>query len=264
MVKLSCATLSFEGFGETNFDKTFRMAPEIGYNHVEFNCWHPFAMTPSMIRSLKERCAETGLSPAAIHLSGGLGGDVCKDFCHKLWAMQAIRALGGRRVVTSGYARGQDGGIDSVIRSLRPLVPAAEELDVLICLENHYQNNLETIEDYRRIFEAIQSRHIGICIDTGHFDASGVDMDALIDEFSHKVNHIHLKENSGVGKKKFTRFGEGTTNNRHIVERMISLGYEGYLSVELSPEIGEHDGRPFTPADLDLPYKLFSVYVNRP
>lgn len=258
MIKLACATLSIEGFGETDFDKTFRLAPAIGYKHIEFNCWYPSALYPSMIASLKERCAVSGLSAAAIHLNGGLGGEAYKDFSHKLWAMQAVRALGGRRIVTSGAARGHDGGLDGVISSLKALVPVADELDVLICLENHFDNNIETIEDYRRIFDAIPSGHVGLCIDTGHFDASGVDMDALIDEFSPRVNHIHLKENMGTGKKQFTRFGEGTTDNHRVVSRMISMGYSGYLTVELSPEIGE--SRPFTQADLELPYKMFSTY----
>jgi len=147
-----------------------------------------------------------------------------------------------------------------VIRSLKNLVPVAQELDVLISLENHVGNNIENIDDYRRIFDVIDSRQVGICIDTGHFDAAGVDMDRLIDEFSARVNHLHLKENNGTGRKMFTRFKEGTTDNHHIIERMISLGYSGYMTVELSPESGAADGRPFTMEDLRLPYKMFSVY----
>jgi sugar phosphate isomerase/epimerase len=139
-------------------------------------------------------------------------------------------------------------------------MPVAEEMDILICLENHKDNTIESIEDYRRIFDAVDSRNLGICIDTGHFDASGVDMDELIDEFSARVNHIHLKENRGKGTKQFTRFTEGTTDNHHIIRRMVSLGYSGYLTIELSPEIGEHDGRPFTRADIELPYRMFSPY----
>jgi len=44
---------------------------------------------------------------------------------------------------------------------------------------------------------------------------------------------------------------------------MVSLGYSGYLSVELSPEIGEGgDSRPFILEDVALPYRLFSVYED--
>lgn len=262
MIRLAYATLSIEGFGETCFDKTFYVLSEIGCKYVEFNCWYPSSLSPSMIASLKERCGKFGLSAVAIHLSHGLGGEACKDFSHKLWAMQAIKTLGGRRIVTSGANRGHGGGAAGMISSLNALAAEAEALDVLICLENHFNNNLETIEDYRRVLKAVPSSHVGICVDTGHFDASGVDMNALIDEFAPRVNHIHLKENKGTGKKIFTRFGEGTTDNHGIVSRMIGMGYSGYLTVELSPEIGECDGRPFTQADIALPYKMFSKYEH--
>lgn len=260
MIRLSCATLSIEGFGETDFHKTFELASGIGYRNIEFNCWYPSSLSPATIRSLKRKCAENGLSPMAVHLNGGFGGDLTRDFCHKVQAMQAVKALGGGMIVSSGFGRGEEGGLQCVIQSLKNLVPVAEEMDVLISLENHVHNNIENIDDYRRIFDAIDSEFVGLCIDTGHFDAAGVDMSALIDEFASRVNHIHLKENNGFGEKRFTRFAEGTTDNKFIIEKLISLGYSGYMTVELSPEIGEKDNRPFQIADLQLPYNMFSVY----
>jgi len=260
MIKLSCATLSVEGFGDTNFDKTFVQMPEMGYKHVEFNLWYPSMLSPSALGSLKDRCAAASLKPSSVHVNGGIGGDLMRDFTHKVWAMEAACRLGCRIVSTTGYNRGEKGGIEAIIASLKNLSPVAEDMNMLISLENHHGNNLETIEDYRRIFNEISSSHVGICIDTGHFDASNVDMDALIDEFHTRVNHIHLKENKGKGTKVFTRFNEGTTDNHHIIKRMIGKGYSGYLVIEVSPEIGEHDGRPFTIEDVRLPYKMFSSY----
>ena len=262
MIKLACATLSMEGFGETDFNKTFSQAVEIGYKCLEFNCWHPSTFSPGMIRSLKDRCILHNLEPMAIHLNSGFGGNSIKDFCHKAYAMQAVKQLGGSMIVSSGAARGEDGGIDGVIRSLKALIPVAEDLDVLISLENHAMNNLENIEDYRRVFDAIGSRYVGLCIDTGHFEAAGVNLDEVVDEFHTRVNHIHLKENKTFGIKEFARFGEGTTDNKRVVERMIARGYSGYLTIELSPEIGENDGRPFTLDDLVLPYRMFSGYES--
>ena len=263
MIRLACSTLSVEGFDETNYEKTFSILPEIGYRYVEFNCWYPSALSPKMIRSLKQRCDDTGLTPAAIHLNSGIGGELVKDFSHKVWAIEAARLLGAKRIVTSGLKRGMEKGLTEAIATLKALVPVMEDMDMIICLENHKDNTLETIDDYRRVFDAVDSNRVGLCIDTGHFDASGVDMDALIDAFASRVNHIHLKENKGKGEKRFTRFGEGTTDNHHVIRRMLSLGYTGYLSVELSPEISEKDdSRPFTLEDVALPYKLFSVYED--
>ena len=261
MIRLACSTLSIEGFGETNFDKTFSLLPKIGFRYVEFNLWHPSSLSPPMLRSLKQRCSETGLIPSSIHLNGGIGGELIKDFSHKIWAMESTRFLGEERIVTSGLNRNSPEGLAQGIKSLKALVPAAEDMNVLICLENHKDNTLEYIEDYRMVLDAIDSKHVGICIDTGHFDASAVDMDALIDEFSSRINHIHLKDNKGKGEKCFVRFGEGDTDNHSVIRKLISIGYSGYMSVELSPEIGEGgDKRPFTIEDIALPYKQFSVY----
>jgi len=265
MIRLAAASLSFDGFGDNNFVKTFELAPQIGYKYIEFNCWYPSTLTPAKMCDLNERMSKTGLKAAAIHV-GSFGGanrdDLAKDVCHKIRAMQCAKELGCRRISASGYDRGGAGGIEGIIESLKELAPIAEEMDVLICLENHAKNNLENIDDYRRIMDAIPSQHVGINIDTGHFDAAGVDMMRLIDEMGDRVNHIHVKENKFFGKKEFTRFGEGITDNYAVIEAMIERGYEGFLTVELSPEIGEHDGRPFTMDDIKKPYALFSKYVT--
>lgn len=263
MIKLTCAIISFDGFGNNDFVKTFEMAPKAGYKYIEFNCWYPSTLTPDKMRQLKQRCLKAELKPAAIHI-GHFGGadnsEITKDVCHKIRAMEAAKELGCRRIVATGSSRGTSGGIDSVIACVKEIAPVAEEMDMLISLENHCNNNIENIEDYQRILDAVPSKNVGICIDTGHFDASGVNMDDLIDRFTSRINHIHLKENKGVGVKVFTRFGEGTTNNEHIVKRMINLGYEGFLTIEVSPEIGETDGRPFGLEDVVKPLKMFEKY----
>ena len=266
MIKLACASLSFDGFGDENYVKAFEMAPKAGYGYIEFNCWYPRTLTPSKMQDIKERCKNNGLLPAALHVSNFGGADnrmeMTKDVCHKIRAMEAAKELGCRRVVATGYQRGQGGGLNAIINCLKEIAPIAEEMDILICLENHANNNIENIEDYQMILDAVPSKNVGICIDTGHFDAANVSMDEVINKFAARINHIHLKENKGMGEKIFTRFGEGTTDNHHIVKRMISLGYEGFLTIELSPEIGESDGRPFGINDVILPREMFESYIT--
>jgi sugar phosphate isomerase/epimerase len=263
MIRLSCATLSFDGFGNNDFQKTFVMAPEAGYRHLEFNCWYPETLTPSKTADLSARCKKTGLLPGSIHVSG-FGGQgntgITKDFCHKLRALDAAKELGCGLISATGAARGSEGGLEEIIAVLKELVPIAEKKDVLISLENHEGNNLENLNDYERILSAIPSSHLGITMDTGHFDAAGVSLDELIDRFFDRINHIHLKENRGFGVKDFVRFGEGTTENQRIVEKMIARGYTGYLVIEVSPEISKNDNRPFTIADLKKPYAMFHPY----
>ncbi len=259
MIGLACATISCDGFGDNDFRASFRIMPEIGFRYIEFNAWYPSAITPAKMRDLKQRCTEHAIFPACLH-GMGFGGsnarDLSKDVAHKLRFIDAALEVGCRRISFTGAGRGQEGGLEAIITVLREVAPVAEEKDVLICLENHEGNNLENGDDYARIFDAVDSPNLGICLDTGHFDAAGVDMDALIDRFGLKINHIHVKENNGFGRKEFVRFGQGTTDNFHVVDRMLALGYQGFITVELSPQ----EDTSTIPDDLRLAKQMFAKY----
>lgn len=261
MIKISCSTLSFDGFGDNDFVNTFEKAADAGYKYIEFNCWHPSNLTPNKIKDINVRCKKSDLQAVSIHISSIGGSDsheISKDVCHKLRAIDAAFELGCSRVVFSGsHPRGADGGLSAVITSLREFMPYAEEKNVLICIENHESNTIENISDYEEIFSKADSQNIGMCIDTGHFDAAGVNLNKVIDIFAEKANHIHLKENNGFGIKDFCHFGNGTTDNLNVVKRMINCGYSGYLDIEVSPEIGN---QPFNLENVKTPLKMFKIF----
>jgi sugar phosphate isomerase/epimerase len=259
MIRLACATLCAEGFGYNDFTATFEMLPAAGFKYVEFDLWDAATMLPPVGCDLRARCEQASLTPAAVY-GHGFGAesdfDIAKDVAHKVRLMEIARDLGCSRIVATGCARGESGGLERTIQILEELLPAAEDLDMLICVENHAGSNLETVEDYARVCEAIPSRRVGICIDTGHFDASEVDMDQLVDTLGERVVHLHVKENRGRGRVDFTRFGEGTTDNQHIMRRLVERGYEGYITVELSPQ----KDRPTSVADLRTAYEMFAGF----
>lgn len=258
MIGLACSTVSCDGFGDNHFVRSFEVMPQIGYRFIEFNCWHPSDLTPASIASMRARGQAAGLTPVAVYGSsfgGSNNHELSKDVCHKLRMLAAAQELGCRRIVATGARRGSQGGLDAILTVLREVTPAAEAMEMLICLENHANNNLETIDDYARIFDAIDSPALGLCVDTGHFDAAGVDLDAVIDAFLPKINHIHVKEAAAKGVERFVRFGEGVTDNRHVLDRILGAGYEGYISVELAQE-----DKSNLLHDLRVPYEQFRGY----
>ena len=241
-VQLAIATICLDGFGDENFETAFEIIPQTGIKNVEFNVWYPRNITPSGLASIQERCYENGLKP--ISLQGtSFGDNVLKDVTHKLWLMEKAKELGCRRVKFTGSGRGKAGGLENVIQVLKHLAPAAEEMDVLIGVENHANNNIENMEDYDRIFAAVDSSHVGMCLDMGHFDGANVDNFEVIERFHDKVVHIDLKDTRERGIHKVVPYGQGITKGEGIVRAMIDKGYSGYIVIEQAPPIEGTDLR---------------------
>lgn len=258
MIGLACSTVSCDGFDDNQFARSLQIVPQVGFRFIEFNCWHPGDITPERIRQLKTQCAQVGLTPVSVY-GWGFGGsnlsELSKDVAHKTRLIEAAAELGCRRVVATGARRGESGGLQGITTVLREIVPFAEEKAVLICLENHANNNLETIEDYETLFGQITSDHVGLCVDTGHFEAAGVRLSDVLSHFSGKINHIHVKETVQFGVEQFVRFGQGVTDNRAFLRSMVDLGYHGYVSVELA--IADKSNLL---ADLQVPFGMFHPF----
>lgn len=222
-VALAIATITCDGFGDENFEKAFEIIPQLPFKNVEFNCWYGRNLTPSGIDSIQHRCYEHGLTPICVQGSSfGAEGNIVKDVAHKLWLMEAAKKLGCRRVKCTGAGRGKAGGPEAVVEIVRELAPAAEEMDVLLLLENHANNNIEFIEDYEEIFEAVNSTHVGMCMDNAHFNGSNVDLMGVVDKFHEKILHIDIKDTEKMGVHKVVNFGEGVTDNDGVIKKCWS------------------------------------------
>ncbi len=233
-VQLAIATICLDGFGDEDFAPSFNIIPETGIKNVEFNVWYGRNITAAGIESIRQRCYETGLTPISLQGSS-FGGHLTRDVGHKLWLMQQAKNLGCRRVKFTGSKRGTAGGLENVITTLKELAPAAEEMDVLICVENHANNNIENIEDYQEIFSAVDSTHVGMCLDMGHFDGASVDNFEVIEKFHPKINHVDIKDVVAFGTYKSVPYGSGVTKGEQIVSALLEKGYHGYLVIEQAP-----------------------------
>lgn len=258
MVRLSASTLSCDGFEDNDFRNTFQYMRSIGFRSIELNMWHQDNLAPRKVRDIRRRCDDAGLVPIAVYGSG-FSGSVDKEVAHKVRMIDVARELGCRRIVFSGSSD-PNYSLKDVIACLDEVQHYAEEQDVLICLENHADNTLESPRDYEAVFSAIPSRHVGLCVDTGHFEAAGVALDEVVDRFGSRTNHIHVKENKGFGTKNFTFFGQGDTDNVGLVERLVGMGFSGFVNVELSPEIGGAKSGDIPP--LDELRKAFDMFVR--
>jgi sugar phosphate isomerase/epimerase len=260
-VELAIATITCDGFGDENFEPAFDIIPRLPFKNVEFNCWYARNLTPTGIRSIKKRCKKHKLTPVCVQgTSFGASDNIIKDVTHKLWNMEAARQLGCKRVKFTGAGRGAEGGLDAVINVLKELAPAAEEMGILVLVENHANNNIENIEDYDRIFSAISSPNVGMCMDNAHFDGANVDLMAVVDRFHSRILHIDMKDTERKGVHKIVPYGQGVTDNASVVEQMLGHGYTGYLLVEMV--LGQ-ESKQVREQELRKAYHLFKKYERQ-
>jgi sugar phosphate isomerase/epimerase len=255
-VRLAIATITCDGFGDRNFERAFELIPELGVRNVEFNTWFPRNLTPAGLDGIQQRCAERGLTPICVQASA-FGDGKAVDVAHKLWCLEAARHLGCRRVKFTGGARSDRKALDAVINTLRELAPAAEELDMLVLVENHAKNVLENIDDYDAIFSAIDSAHVGLCLDTAHFEGAGVRLVDVVERFHSRTLHVDLKDNASFGGgHSVVPYGEGVTDFHAFLPQLLAKGYRGYLLIEMA----HPEPRPPVKENLAKGVELFRKY----
>ncbi len=234
-IDLAMATLCCDGFGDEDFRYAFETMPSLGITNVEFNCWYPRNLTPAGIDSIRRRCEDSGLRPVSLHVPGysaASRSELTRETARWIWLLEACQRLDVRLLKATGSARGTGGGLDGIIDVLSVIAPIAADHGVTLALENHFQNVLEFADDYEQIFSAVPHENVGLCLDTGHFAASDVDMLDVVRRLGSRIVHVDLKDCAAGGAENFVPFGEGTVNFAAVLDAVVDTGYSGFLLVE--------------------------------
>jgi sugar phosphate isomerase/epimerase len=127
----------------------------------------------------------------------------------------------------------RDKALVRFVKNLEMIVQICEEKKVHLAFENvtplpegseHYLLG-DNLEDFKFIFEEIQSPWIKFCLDTGHANiAEGVNN--YIDEFSEKLIAVHYHDNDGSDDS-HKLVGEGNIDWKVFWEKLDSINFKG-------------------------------------
>lgn len=233
-VQVSVASICADGFGDEDYVPFLDIMPRTGVKTVELMCWHPRNVTRSGLARNRQRLLNLGLNPGSIHFLAFNGSDIHEttQVAHFLWMLEACKILGVSVLKFTGANRNVPNGLKKAISVLRHVTPAAEEMGISLIVENHFDNTFEFKHDYEEIFASIDSPNVGMCLDTGHFLASDVDMIDLITSMPDKIFQIDMKDCSAPGGRNFVRFGQGAVDFDRVIDTAKQNGFSGYLLVE--------------------------------
>ncbi|MBC8161503.1 MAG: sugar phosphate isomerase/epimerase [Roseiflexaceae bacterium] len=128
--------------------------------------------------------------------------------------------------------------------AFRPVLDLAGEQGVRIALENWFATNLQHLDHFQAMFEALPDKHFGLNFDPSHLDWQGIDVVAAVREFKERIFHVHAKDvvideaqrlrvgSNGEGWWRYTLPGYGRIRWGEFITTLRQHGYDGVLSIE--------------------------------
>lgn len=123
--------------------------------------------------------------------------------------------------------------------ALEILCGAVKGTDIVICLENLRPPRFTTVaEDLLYFINRINSKNLGICLDTGHLNLSeNPNQLEFIEKAGKHIKALHIADNDGLGiDQHLMPFARGTVDVISVVKAMKNIGYEGLYNLEIPGE----------------------------
>ena len=203
----------------------------------------------SQIRAaLEDRCLE--ISSLAYYTGEITKADRLKYVqAHAKKCIDAASALGVSVVcMLSGYPAEGMSKIETIKKVLpkafAPILAYARKKKINIALENWYQTNLQGLDTFECMFEAIRDKNFGLNYDPSHLYHQQIDHLLPVSMFGNRIFHTHAKDTLvieakrakvgiyGGGWWRYVIPGFGNINWGEYISHLRMNGYNGVLSLE--------------------------------
>jgi len=115
-------------------------------------------------------------------------------------------------------------------------------------LHHHAATYVETVDEIRRVLDAMDPSLLGLCLDTGHARFGGADPVELVETYHALIRHVHLKDVASAvlaagrergedfealtGAGAFCELGRGDARIADVVAALRRHDYRGWVVVE--------------------------------
>jgi sugar phosphate isomerase/epimerase len=159
------------------------------------------------------------------------------DLCKELGAPHITTEPGGP--LPPGQSR--QAAIDLFVEGLKPLADHAHKLGVLLLIEPEPFLLVETTDQYLEVAERLDAPSIGLNFDVGHAYCVGEDIPRAIAKLAPHIRHYHFEDIAATRVHHHLVPGQGAIDFAGVVDAIEATGYDGWLTVELYPNIDDPD-----------------------
>lgn len=255
-VKLAFSTNAFKRY---SLEESIQKIRYIGYEGVEILCDTPHLYPPLsskqrllQLRNLIEGQqleisnlnAFTMYAIADVYHPSWIEKDehsTADRITHTIECLKAANFLGAKNVSTEGggpksskkYDR--EGLMNLFKRNIEKVVSTAENENVKLLIEPEPGLIIENMSQISEFLKSFNSRSIGLNCDLGHFYCVGEDPSDVVYQLADHIGHFHLADISGSRVHNHLLPGMGSIDFGTIFDAIRSVGYQGYVTVELYP-----------------------------
>jgi sugar phosphate isomerase/epimerase len=127
------------------------------------------------------------------------------------------------------------------VEGLKPVAEHAEKEGVLLLVEPEPGLLIETADQFLELMRHIDSPAVGLNFDIGHFYCVGDDPAATVPRLAKYIRHFHLEDIAASRVHHHLIPGEGAIDFAATFRAIRSVGYEGWVTIELYPYVDDPD-----------------------
>jgi len=156
------------------------------------------------------------------------------NFSHE--AIRLASSLGAQCISVTSGRPGSGGspqqGLTYFIESLQQICDVAEQYNVHVGIEYEPGLLVERATEVAEVIEQVGSAYLGVNLDIGHSYLNGETAAEAIDCLAGRIWNVHIED---IAKHKHYHLvpGDGDLPIEDYLNRLKSVGYDGYLTVEL-------------------------------
>lgn len=254
MIKLAFSTNAFKRY---SLEDSIREIAKVRYSGVEILCDIPHAYPPDFrdkqITSLKKTLASfnmqiSNLNAFTLYAIG--------DVYHPSWiedsremriehtidCIKLAKKIGAKHLSTEpgGPVPPRSADVNELekifLDGLTRVAKMAEEEEIKVLIEPEPGLLIENSKQFKKLIsKVINSKHIRLNFDIGHFYCVNEDPAALVYELSDYIEHFHLADIANTRMHNHLIPGKGSIDFRRVFDAMDDIGYHGFVTVELYP-----------------------------
>jgi sugar phosphate isomerase/epimerase len=165
---------------------------------------------------------------------------------HTVRALTLARELGSPCITTEPGGPVEPGASWSAalrlfVEELKPVIEHAEKENVQLLVEPEPGLLVEKADQFLELMQHIDSPAVGLNFDIGHFYCVADDPAATVLKLARYIRHVHLEDIAATRVHHHLIPGEGAIDFPATLRALGSVGYQGWVTIELYPYVDDPD-----------------------